>query len=117
MKLNFEQWREANFDKVDEKDIHSEEGNESVLVTVKLSNGKTNQVELRNLAVEDLRSFSWKKFKKDLFMKSPREMASEREKIMTYFLSSETIVKDDGKIDYFLSHSWMDNGKWKCDAM
>lgn len=80
----------------------------------------TQQKLLQASAKKLLREFKWpgiKVFKENkLFLTSPREMGNEAERSKIYSLSQPADPRKK-KIDFFISHSWLDDAKWKEEAL
>ena len=64
-------------------------------------------------ATKEMRCIDWSKMDRQLFVSSPREQTSNRNAL--YDLSRP--VAEHDKIDFFISHSWSDQGHAKFKAL
>jgi hypothetical protein len=114
----FEEWSASNFSNV----FKSDASREVVTLKKNLTARKSTRRELLIWARSNLRSFQWeagKDLDPMLFGRSPRDLKTDEEKIQLYGLSKDCNTPDGKKIeiDYFISHSWLDNAKIKCDRL
>ena len=79
------------------------------------------EIELLNQAQKDLKCVSWDQLDKDIFDKSPRATSEEDEKIQkknaAELHKKAKIVPSGQTIDFFVSHSWDDDGEAKYNAL
>lgn len=117
-KEDYYSWCKNNFNEEDilEFDI---ECFSYVSVTAKVISTLYTEDSLLDWAKDNLKFLPWKNFSDELLLKSPRELACVEEKRRIYALSKEisTLVSRDGKIDFFVSHSWEDDAVYKCKVL
>jgi len=91
------------------------ESNLAPHVKVELQKKLLKKNDLLDWAKKNIRKLIWSNFKDDLLLRSPRELTTEEDKVKTYELSIP--VTEGEKIDYFVSHSWVDDKIQKVTAL
>ena len=145
LQLTFDEWFSKNFsDKCKHEIVRVDK--ELGIVTIREKISEETMPTRRYLldwALENFRCFHFSnnKFKDDLFLKSPRELADDDERKTTFALSHEhksslssahssssaltirfisrlcTCSGDTSQVDYFISHSWNDDARKKCEIL
>lgn len=112
LSMSFVEWVKVMFDK-DQNRIECFDEESFVFVHLdeyfKDANKECELDIMRNCAKENIRCLSYKDFRDDLFLRSPRETRTDPE-----WRRPETrIIKVPCEIDYFISHSWESNPERK----
>ncbi len=132
--LSFDEWVKMYFDTTNDN-IKVVRDDKIVLITEIVQSSNKSASEMLIWARNNLRSFSFENFYDELLKFSPRELKTNDDRVKTYALSKpvELITSpnhcqrlcsrfnddDDAsdysikKINYFISHSWMDNSEIK----
>ena len=109
----FDDWVRANF----KSDVTVDTVNSKALIRENVTTQTLDQEALLSWAIFNLRCFDYSNFDDDLLLKSPRELGSNEEREVVYAKSAAFAAADNRRIDYFISHSWVDNRQKKCQAL
>jgi len=127
---NFDIWFSKNFQNIKNPDISftvevNFEGS-AIRIKEKVKAATIDEKELLGWATKNMRQFNFQNFEDELLEKSPRELTTAADREKTFNLSKFVEIKSSWtdwfnsancKIDYFMSHSWMDNAKIKCQEL
>lgn len=109
LEIDFKAWVSHNFR--DAKDgLNVDVDNNTVLVKVTRNN--LTPLQLLQWERDNLRLFDSKYFRNDCFVWSPRDLwSSDNFRVFSHL--QRFVDTDSNRIDYFISHSWSDDGSLK----
>ena len=109
----FDDWVSTNF----KSDVTVDVDSKKVVIHESVVQQILDQEGLLSWAIFNLRCFDFRNFDDVLLLKSPRELASKDERELVYAKSVPYTATDNRRVDYFISHSWVDNPQKKCQAL
>jgi hypothetical protein len=122
---NFDIWFSKNFQNLNSENTLTVEGS-TVRIIEKVKPVVTETDELWKWAINNMRQFDFINFEDGLLEKSPRELTTNEDREKTFNKSKLVVIKsswkdwfhnENCKIDYFMSHSWADDAKTKCEHL
>ena len=109
----FDAWASTNF----KSDVTVDVDSKKVVIHESVVQQILDQEGLLSWAILNLRCFDFRNFDDVLLLKSPRELGSKDERELVYAKSMPYIATGNKRVDYFISHSWVDNPQKKCQAL